>query len=121
MQTQAIKTDNELQQIGGFLCREFKDDKTQADAILDILAELKAMMQEDIVHFIFNKTDGTIRHAYGTRAIDVIRRYDTGSVTQQSKPHRAFSGTFPYFDIEKKEWRCFRVDRIVEIDNNYTI
>ena len=83
------------------------------------LAELKNMLAEEVVHFVFEKTDGTTRDAYGTRAVDVIRRYDTGSSTQ--KPQRAFNGTFPYFDIEKGEWRCFRVDRFVKIDKDYVL
>ena len=83
------------------------------------IAELKKMLTEEIVHFVFEKTDGTRRDAYGTRDIDVIRKYDSGSTNQ--KPQRAFNGTFPYFDIEKGEWRCFKVDKFVMIDEDYTL
>ena len=62
------------------------------------LAELKKMLTEEVVHFVFEKIDGIRRDAYGTRAIDVIRKYDTGSTMQ--KPQRAFNGTFPYFDFK---------------------
>ena len=27
----------------------------------------------------------------------------------------------PYFDIEKGEWRCFRVDKFVKIDKDYVL
>lgn len=111
--------DNELMKIDLYLDNVFGQGSIQALTIMADLAELKKMLTEEVVHFIFEKTDGTTRDAYGTRAVDVIRRYDTGSTNQ--RPQRAFNGTFPYFDIEKGEWRCFRVDRFVRIDKDYTL
>ena len=111
--------DNELMKIDLYLDKQFGQGSLQAITIMADLAELKKMLTEEVVHFVFEKTDGTRRDAYGTRAIDVIRRYDTGTTTQ--KPQRAFNGTFPYFDIEKGEWRCFKVDKFVMIDKDYTL
>ena len=111
--------DNELMKIDLYLDKQFGQGSVQALTIMAYIAELKKMLTEEVVHFVFEKTDGTTRDAYGTRAIDVIRKYDTGSTTQ--KPQRAFNGTFPYFDIEKGEWRCFRVDRFVKIDKDYVL
>ena len=111
--------DNELMKIDLYLDARFGQGSVQALTIMHDLAELKKMLTEEIVHFVFEKTDGTRRDAYGTRAVDVIRRYDT--VTANQRPQRAFSGTFPYFDIEKQEWRCFKVDRFVMIDKDYTL
>lgn len=118
-QSNLFSGDNELMKIDLYLDNVFGQGSVQALAIMADLAELKKMLTEEVVHFIFEKTDGTTRDAYGTRAVDVIRRYDTGSTTQ--RPQRAFNGTFPYFDIEKGEWRCFRVDRFVRIDKDYTL
>ena len=111
--------DNELMKIDLYLDARFGQGSVQALTIMHDLAELKKMLTEEIVHFVFEKTDGTRRDAYGTRAVDVIRRYDTATANQ--RPQRAFSGTFPYFDIEKQEWRCFKVDRFVMIDKDYTL
>ena len=111
--------DNELMKIDLYLDARFGQGSVQAITIMHDLAELKKMLTEEIVHFVFEKTDGTRRDAYGTRAVDVIRRYDTATANQ--RPQRAFSGTFPYFDIEKQEWRCFKVDRFVMIDKDYTL
>ena len=104
--------DNELMKIDVYLDTRFGQGSIQAITLMADIAELKKMLAEEVVHFVFEKTDGT-------RAIDVIRKYDTGSTTQ--KPQRAFNGTFPYFDIEKGEWRCFKVDRFVMIDKDYTL
>ena len=114
-----IAGDNELLKINHYLDSKFGQDSIHALTVMSDIAELKNMLAEEVVHFVFEKTDGTRRDAYGTRAIDVIRRYDTGSSAQ--KPHRAFNGTFPYFDIEKGEWRCFRLDKFVKIDKDYTL
>ena len=111
--------DNELMKIDLYLDARFGQGSIQAITIMHDIAELKKMLTEEIVHFVFEKTDGTRRDAYGTRAVDVIRRYDTATANQ--RPQRAFSGTFPYFDIEKQEWRCFKVDRFVMIDKDYTL
>ena len=111
--------DNELMKIDLYLDARFGQGSVQALTIMHDLAELKKMLTEEIVHFVFEKTDGTRRDAYGTRAVDVIRRYDTATANQ--RPQRAFSGTFPYFDIEKQEWRCFKVDKFVMIDKDYTL
>ena len=113
----AIAGDNELMKIDKYLDARLGQGSVHALSIMSDLAELKKMLVEEVVHFVFEKTDGTTRDAYGTRAVDVIRRYDTGSGGR--KPQRAFNGTFPYFDIEKGEWRCFRVDRFLSIDRDY--
>ena len=104
VQKALILGDNELMSIDVYLDARFGQGSIQAITIMHDIAELKKMLTEEIVHFVFEKTDGTRRDAYGTRAVDVIRKYDSGSTNQ--KPQRAFNGTFPYFDIEKGEWRC---------------
>lgn len=115
----AASGDNEIMSIGIYLDARFGAGTTAATQTLDMIFELKKMLAEEVVHFVFEKTDGTTREAYGTRAVDVIRRYDTGSTSH--RPQRAFNGTFPYFDIEKGEWRCFRVDKFVKIDKDYIL
>ena len=119
VQKALVLGDNELMSIDIYLDARFGQGSVQALTIMHDLVELKKMLTEEIVHFVFEKTDGTRRDAYGTRAVDVIRRYDTATANQ--KPQRAFNGTFPYFDIEKQEWRCFKVDRFVMIDKDYTL
>ena len=84
-----IAGDNELLKINHYLDSKFGQDSIQALTVMSDLAELKKMLIEEIVHFVFEKTDGTTRDAYGTRAVDVIRRYDTGSSTQ--KPQRGYA------------------------------
>ena len=119
VQQSLFSGDNELMKIDLYLDARFGQGSIQAITIMHDLAELKRMLTDEVVHFVFEKTDGTRRDAYGTRAVDVIRKYENVAAAQ--RPQRAFNGTFPYFDIEKGEWRCFRVDRFVMIDRDYTI
>lgn len=112
-------SDNEMMKIEAYLDARLGAGTAVTVVLMDKLVELKQMLAEEVVHFVFEKTDGTTRDAYGTRAVDVIRRYDTAPASQ--KPQRAFNGTFPYFDIEKGEWRCFRVDKFVKIDKDYVL
>ena len=119
IQQSLFSGDNELMKIDLYLDTRFGQGSIQAITLMADIAELKKMLAEQVVHFVFEKTDGTRRDANRTRAKDVISKNDTGSTSQ--KPQRAFNGTFPYFDIEKGEWRCFKVDRFVMIDKDYTL
>ena len=38
-----------------------------------------------------------------------------------SKRKPAFNGTFSYFDLERRDWRCFRVDTLVGLDRDYVV
>ena len=58
--------DNELMKIDLYLDKQFGQGSIQAITIMADLAELKKMLTEEVVHFVFEKTDGTRRDAYGT-------------------------------------------------------
>lgn len=113
--------DHELVSIGNYLDEIFGAGSDTAEQTLSMLAELKQMLSDEVVHFVFRKTDGNIREAYGTRVPEIIRRYDSSGAGDGRNPQRAHSGTFPYFDIERRAWRCFKVDRFMKIDKDYVI
>lgn len=77
-------------------------------------------MQDGLCHFVFRKVNGECRDAYGTRAEDIIVRYGKG--TDRVRRHgTVFNGTFPYFDLVRRDWRCFRVDSLLEMDRDYVV
>ena len=116
------KVDEELLRVREGLERYLSGNEMMIEVKLDMVAELKHMMQDDVVHFVFCKVDGTERHAYGTRASDIIGQHELHGLKYQEKPKsKPAFGTFSYFDIEREDWRCFRVDRLLEIRNDYTI
>lgn len=91
--------------------------------LLTNLEDLKSRMQNDVVHFSFTKKDGTLRQAYGTRSKDIISRHGAEPGQNPAAKRKATSSgfTFPYFDIEKREWRCFTVKLFEGIDNGYAL
>ena len=116
-----ITTDNELMD-----AIEFLQTKCFTEAELkekmDLIIELKGMMGNQVIHFVYRKTDGSERHAYGTRDMEILSRHNAlaGAKGRKSLGHVS-TGTFPYFDLQRQAWRCFRIDSLLSIDKNYLI
>lgn len=84
----------------------------------EMLIRLKGLMAADIVHFVYLKSDGTLRSAYGTRDPALIReRAGESGREGKDRPLR----TFTYYDIVRDGWRAFRPESIVRIDDGYTL
>ncbi len=92
----------------------------EAARIYGEIEELKNQMQDGLCHFVFRKVNGECRDAYGTRAEDIIGKYGK-AVDDGRKRGTVFNGTFPYFDLVRQDWRCFRVDSLLEMDRNYVV
>ena len=117
-----MQEDQEIIQVLDALERYLPDQPTKVNRMARQINDLKEQMREDIVHFVVRKMDGSERHAYGTRASDIIGQHELHGLRQQEKTKtKPAFGTFSYFDIERDDWRCFRVDRLLEIRNDYTI
>lgn len=75
-------------------------------------------LKEGICKFTYQKTDGSIRVAYGTLLPSVI-----DELAPEAKNKRAYKGNSetaqPYFDIVAKNWRSFKLDNFIEFDDNY--
>ena len=83
-----------------------------------MLQELKDLMGKEIVHFYYRKGDGTLRSAYGTRDVDLIRQR-LGDNKKEAKDRSI--RTFTYFDIGRGDWRSFRPEAIDRLDLEYAI
>lgn len=63
--------------------------------------KLKAVMQQRIVKFYYQKVSGEIREAYGTLKDNIVPAiHGTG--------RKANKSLFTYFDTERGEWRSFK-------------
>lgn len=100
--------------------RRFENIFRLAAEIYSDIEEMKNIMIDGMCHFVFTKVNGEHRDAYGTRASDIIERYENKEKSP-SKRKPAFNGTFSYFDLERRDWRCFRVDTLVELDRDYVV
>ena len=110
--------DEELGRIASYLAGN--GQPSTAQRIYDDIEEMKNLMTDGMCHFTFTKVNGEHRDAYGTRASDLIERYEDKTKTP-SKRKPAFNGTFSYFDLVRRDWRCFMVDTLVELDRDYVV
>lgn len=101
------------------LLQERISSTAQARRSAAMLLTLKQMMQQDIVHFVYDKASGEQRSAYGTRAEDIITRYHGEPKAPENKSRERT--TFNYFDLTRRAWRSFRPENIIDIDTNYTL
>ena len=114
--------DEEIRSINSYLDRVADWPVTQVFEALVLIDELKKRMKNDVIHFSFRKKDGTVRQAYGTRLSEIIVKYEGALLPPQAQRQQQHTGgTFPYFDIERQAWRCFKVDSLMDIDRGYTI
>lgn len=60
------------------------------------------LLQKGVVNFVFRKKDGSIRKAVGTLK-DIEVKFKRPDI-------------IPYFDLEKKEFRSFRKENLLEIN-----
>lgn len=96
------------------------------DTMMD-LSRLNDLLALGTVMFTYEKnSDGSIREAVGTRCPGVIRRILTengqsrataGEVANDIRSSAPFDGEHViYFDLERRDWRCFTVDKFQEVD-----
>ena len=62
------------------------------------------------VRFCYQKLDGTIRYAVGTLQSDAVKANIEGT----GIPKRFF-GMFAYLDLQKMQWRGFKIERLIGI------
>lgn len=79
----------------------------QASAMIGVL-QFKLM--SGTAHFVYRKTNGELREAFGTLLECVVDR----SINGRGYP-RKLDGLQAYFDIELQEWRSFRYENLVAI------
>lgn len=79
---------------------------------------LKQLLDKEIVDFTFIRLDGHTRHAVGTRNIDIVKvvggKGEIPKGTGKVSPR-----VVPFWDLQKKKWRCFRRDRVAKIGKHY--
>lgn len=74
------------------------------------LYRLAKKMRQGVVKFAFEKVDGTIRYASGTLAnMPVGISFNGKRLTKPSYK------TFAYFDVDKNEMRCFKIENLVTV------
>ena len=92
--------------------------------MLDELFDIKRLLSEGTVRFLYEKNNGEVREALGTRNIDLLLNDEGSGFTENDKPKgpgKEYNNVCPYWDLEKKAWRSVRIDSVItilEFNNN---
>ena len=77
------------------------------------IPDLKKALYEGIVIFQFVKKDGTLRMARGTTSPDLVPTDDTPKGKRTPEQQALYERqTVAFYDIDKKGWRCMRIDTL---------
>ena len=78
-----------------------------------MITVLKEKMSKGIVHFLYQKIDGSIREAFGTTHRVIVESKTNGNGTSPERRNMT-----AYFDVEKGQWRCFKWENFIGILNS---
>ena len=73
--------------------------------------EIKDILSKGEVKFSYEKKDGTIREAFGTRNVAILELHDatpTGGKVENDN-------VIPYFDLEAMAWRSFKAENFMGV------
>ena len=76
---------------------------------------LRTLLANNIVSFTFRKVNGEIRHAKGTRNLDIARNH-TGEYIPTPKGEEQPNS---YYDVEVMGWRSYKPENLISIDGVY--
>ena len=76
-------------------------------------ADLKKLLHEHIMSIHFTKRDGTQRAMLCTLKSDLLPVVDKQEGDEVKKERKESIDSLRVWDIEKKDWRAFRIDSIV--------
>lgn len=76
------------------------------EKVQDKFETLREKMHEHVVHFKYEKADGSVREAFGTLKENLVK-------VQPQGVREVPDSVFTYWDLEADGWRCFRKDRYI--------
>jgi hypothetical protein len=78
----------------------------------ELATALHTLLAHNIVSFTFRKVNGEIRHAVGTRNLDIARNH-TGEYIPNPKGTEQPNS---YYDINVMGWRSYKPENLISID-----
>jgi len=85
------------------------------------LSQLRDRMLVGVAKFSYRKQNGDVRVAYGTKIPEFIRNFPGCSVQAPSSSSQDTGAHFRYFDIQRRDWRCFCVADFIGTDESVLI
>ncbi len=81
----------------------------------EIVSALRSLLAYNIVSFTYRKVNGEIRHAKGTRNLDLARN-TTGEYIPNPKGAEQPNS---YYDVQSNGWRSYKPENLISIDGVY--
>ena len=78
----------------------------------EIANNLRSLLTNNIVSFTYQKVNGEIRHAVGTRNLTLASRYTQTEIPAPKGEEQPNS----YYDVEKMGWRSYKPENLISID-----
>lgn len=78
----------------------------------EIANALHSLLAHNIVSFTYQKVNGEIRHAKGTRSIHAAENYTSQYISRPMGEEQPNS----YYDVEKMGWRSYKPENLISID-----
>lgn len=93
-------------------------ETSERDALNKLLtiSQIRDRMRGGVAKFSFTKTNGDVRIAYGTRNRDLITRLLGHNDTDERGRDNHDGAHFHYFDVQKRAWRCFCTEEILNVN-----
>ena len=86
-----------------------------------MMADIRKYMRHGIVKFVFMKQNGELRNARGTLWDEIIPddKKPTGIRQQRINEglEQANYTSISFFDLDKQEWRAFKVESLVTVND----
>jgi hypothetical protein len=81
--------------------------------------ELIKLLKEKVVTVKFKKKDDSIRKMICTLSEDYLPEPEEIIEGNEKRTKKENPNTRPVWDLEKRAWRSFRVDSVVEYESNF--
>lgn len=78
----------------------------------EIATTLRTLLATNIISFTFRKVNGELRHAKGTRNLDLARAHTGEHIPNPVYGEQPYS----YYDVEAMGWRSYKPENLISID-----
>lgn len=84
----------------------------------DIGKAVKKFLRNGPAKVVFTKVDGTIREMICTLKMDILKEHDAlPNKSSNGSKRRINEDVVCVFDLEKKDWRSFRIDSLHTVES----
>lgn len=79
---------------------------------------LKQTLENGVNTVVFTKLNGEVRELYCTLNPEYLPVSDKQLLTENETPRKDNDNSLSVWDLDKKAWRAFRLDSIIEVRNH---